>query len=224
MQEPATVSTETPISGSGPRRRGLLLAPALIFAAVVLMFAFALQKGDPSKLPSALIGKPAPALDLPPLDGLALAGGQPAVGLTRQALTAGKVSVVNFWASWCGPCVEEHPLLVKLSGNPDIHLYGINYKDAAVNARRFLGRYGNPFSTVGVDATSGRSRRSRSRPSFSRRSRPLEPGDSAQAAAPPSVCGSAFRRFPGDPKRRSRYPPTADSNEPTSTPSRSGAA
>jgi cytochrome c biogenesis protein CcmG/thiol:disulfide interchange protein DsbE len=48
--------------------------------------------------------------------------------------------------------VEEHPLLVRLSGDPDIRLYGVNYKDQAVNARRFLGRYGNPFTAVGVDA------------------------------------------------------------------------
>ena len=153
MHDPTTASAETPAAGSGSRRRGLLLAPALIFVAVVVMFAFALQKGDPSKLPSALIGKPAPPLDLPPLDGLAGKDGQPAVALARQALATGQISVVNFWASWCAPCVEEHPLLVQLAANGGVKLFGINYKDQAVNARRFLGRYGNPFTAVGVDAT-----------------------------------------------------------------------
>jgi cytochrome c biogenesis protein CcmG/thiol:disulfide interchange protein DsbE len=153
MQDPTTASAEPPAAGSGSRRRGLLLAPALIFAAVVVMFVFALQKGDPSKLPSALIGKPAPPLDLPPLDGLAGKDGQPAVALASQALATGQVSVVNFWASWCAPCVEEHPLLVQLAANRGVKLFGINYKDQAANARRFLGRYGNPFTAVGVDAS-----------------------------------------------------------------------
>lgn len=152
-RDPVTAPAEPPAAASGSRRRALLLAPALIFVALVSMFAFALQKGDPSKLPSALIGKPAPALELPPLDGLAGQAGQPAGALTRQALATGQVSVVNFWASWCAPCVEEHPLLVQLAANRDVRLYGINYKDQAVNARRFLGRYGNPFTAVGVDAT-----------------------------------------------------------------------
>jgi cytochrome c biogenesis protein CcmG, thiol:disulfide interchange protein DsbE len=152
MHDPTTASAEPPAAASGSRRRGLLLAPVLIFTAVVVMFAFALQKGDPSKLPSALIGKPAPPLDLPPLDGLAGKDGQPAVALSRQALATGQVSVVNFWASWCAPCVEEHPLLVQLAANRGIQLFGINYKDQAANARRFLGRYGNPFTAVGVDA------------------------------------------------------------------------
>jgi cytochrome c biogenesis protein CcmG, thiol:disulfide interchange protein DsbE len=152
MLDPSTASAETPAAGSGSRGRGLLLAPALIFTAVVLMFGFALQKGDPSKLPSALIGKAAPPLDLPSLDGLAGKDGQPAAALTRDALATGQVSIVNFWASWCAPCVEEHPLLVRLAASRDLKLYGVNYKDQAANARRFLGRYGNPFAAVGVDA------------------------------------------------------------------------
>jgi cytochrome c biogenesis protein CcmG/thiol:disulfide interchange protein DsbE len=137
-----------------PRRRRplLILAPLVLFGAMALMFAFALTKGDPSKLPSALIGKPAPALALTAIDGLV--DGQRAVPqLTGEMLGRGEVTVVNFWASWCGPCVEEHPLLVELAQKSNVRLVGINYKDAASNARRFLGRYGNPFSAVGADTT-----------------------------------------------------------------------
>ena len=137
-----------------PRRRRplLILAPLVLFGAMALMFAFALTKGDPSKLPSALIGKPAPTLALTAIDGLQ--DGQRAVPLlTGEMLGRGEVTVVNFWASWCGPCVEEHPLLIELAKRADVRLVGINYKDAAANARRFLGRYGNPFAAVGADTT-----------------------------------------------------------------------
>ena len=58
---------------------------------------------------------------------------------------------MNFWASWCVPCVQEHPLLVALKERTGVRLYGVNYKDQAAAARRFLGRYGNPFAAVGVD-------------------------------------------------------------------------
>lgn len=64
----------------------------------------------------------------------------------------GQVSVVNVWASWCVPCHDEAPLLLQLAQDKRIRMIGINYKDAQDNARRFLGRYGNPFNAVGVDA------------------------------------------------------------------------
>lgn len=127
-----------------------VLAPVLIFLALAGMFAFALQKGDPSKLPSALIGRPAPALTLPPLDGL-VENGQPIPGFGPAELATGAPTVVNFWASWCQPCVDEHAMLVRLAQLQGVTLVGINYKDQASNARRFLSRYGNPFARVGVD-------------------------------------------------------------------------
>jgi cytochrome c biogenesis protein CcmG/thiol:disulfide interchange protein DsbE len=68
------------------------------------------------------------------------------------AMLRGKVSVVNVWASWCVPCHEEAPLLDVLARDRRLQLVGINYKDAPDNARRFLGRYGNPFTMVGSDA------------------------------------------------------------------------
>src|SRR5690606_5706481 len=68
------------------------------------------------------------------------------------AMFAGKVSLVNVWASWCVPCHDEAPLLNRLAQDGRIQMIGINYKDAAENARRFLNRYGNPFAASGQDA------------------------------------------------------------------------
>jgi cytochrome c biogenesis protein CcmG/thiol:disulfide interchange protein DsbE len=143
MSAPAT-------SNARPHRRHWLVALPLIgFIAVAALFLVRLYGGDPSKLPSALIGRPAPQTALPALEGLSRSG-IPVPGLD-PAMFQGKVSVVNVWASWCVPCHEEAPLLTALAGDSRLQIVGINYKDSPDNARRFLGRYGNPFAAVGVD-------------------------------------------------------------------------
>jgi cytochrome c biogenesis protein CcmG/thiol:disulfide interchange protein DsbE len=131
------------------------LVPVAIFAALAVAFAIALYSGDPSKLPSALVGKAVPQTTFPPVEGLA-ASGKPVPGFTTADLARGKPTVVNFWASWCAPCVEEYPLLDEIKSTAGVDIYGVNYKDSAAAARRFVGRFGNPFTAVGTDAT-GRS-------------------------------------------------------------------
>ena len=123
--------------------------PLIAFAALAAILWFRLGTGDPSRIPSALIGRPAPQTALPPLAGLVNNGAQ--VPGLDPAVFKGKVSVVNVWASWCVPCHDEAPLLTELAKDKRLQIVGINYKDAPDNARRFLGRYGNPFSIVGVD-------------------------------------------------------------------------
>jgi cytochrome c biogenesis protein CcmG, thiol:disulfide interchange protein DsbE len=130
-------------------RRWVMVIPLVVFGGLAALFFLRLGAGDPAKLPSALLGRPAPATTLPAIDGLTEQG-KPVPGLTPQTLR-GKVSVVNVWASWCVPCHDEAPLLHALSADKRFEIVGINYKDATENARRFLGRYGNPFSAVGVD-------------------------------------------------------------------------
>ena len=132
------------------RRRSLLMAlPLVLFAGLAALFWFRLGDRDPSRIPSALIGRPAPATVLPPVEGL-VNNGAPVPGLDPSAFK-GKVSVVNVFASWCVPCHDEAPLLTEMAKDKRFQVVGINYKDAADNARRFLGRYGNPFAIVGAD-------------------------------------------------------------------------
>ncbi len=143
MSEPST--TNTP-----PRRRSFLMAlPLVAFAGLAVIFWFRLGSGDPSRIPSALIGRPAPQTALPALEGLVNDGTQ--VPGLDPAMFKGKISVVNVWASWCVPCHDEAPLFTELGKDKRLQLIGINYKDKPDNARRFLGRYGNPFGIVGVD-------------------------------------------------------------------------
>ena len=88
-------------------------------------------------------------MEFPALEGL-LDVGKSVPGFTSADLKGG-VSVVNFWAAWCAECAGEQDLLLALKAKTGVPIYGVNYKDDAVAARRFLGRYGNPFKAVGTD-------------------------------------------------------------------------
>src|SRR5215470_12804481 len=142
----STVSSE----GSGKKSFNIfVLLPLIVFIALAALFFYRLGSGDPSRIPSALIGRPVPPTDLPPLPGLER-NGKLIPGLTN-ATFQGAVTLVNVWASWCVPCHDEAPFLEQLSRDKRIQLVGINYKDTPDNARRFLYRYGNPFVATGRD-------------------------------------------------------------------------
>jgi cytochrome c biogenesis protein CcmG/thiol:disulfide interchange protein DsbE len=146
-----TATSQQPAKDAGGPRplRLAVLIPLLLFLALAALFFVRLFSGDPSRIPSALIGHPAPQTNLPPIDGL-VRDGKPVPGLVAADF-AGGVTVMNVWASWCVPCHDEAPLLMRLAADKRIRVVGINYKDQPDNARRFLGRYGNPFAASGAD-------------------------------------------------------------------------
>jgi cytochrome c biogenesis protein CcmG, thiol:disulfide interchange protein DsbE len=121
------------------------LLPLAIFLLAAAIFAWRLNAPeDPHVIPSALIGKPVPQFDLPPLEGR---GTQ---GLASKDLANGQVTLVNAWASWCTPCRAESAALLGLKQR-GIIVHGLVYKDKPAPARDFLAELGDPFARLGFD-------------------------------------------------------------------------
>lgn len=119
------------------------ILPLVLFAVVALALGIGLTL-NPRIIPSALIDKPIPEFDLRPVDG------RPN-GLAASDLRTGDVAIVNIFASWCGPCRVEHPLLMEIARSGEVPVHGINYKDLPRNAVAWLKQYGDPYQRVGSD-------------------------------------------------------------------------
>ena len=114
--------------------------PLAIFAALVVLLWRGLSL-DPRELPSVLIDKPAPAFELARLH-------DPAASIGPDDM-AGKVWLLNVWASWCVACRQEHPVITTLA--KDVEIVGLNYKDKRPDATAWLQRWGNPYITSAFD-------------------------------------------------------------------------
>jgi len=118
------------------------LIPLVLFAVLAIFLGIGLNR-DPHEVPSPLVGKAAPAFTLPQLEGDA--------PFSPKDM-AGKVWMLNVWASWCVSCRQEHPVLVAFAKTKLAPLVGLDYKDQRPDAKAWLARFGNPYDLSVVDA------------------------------------------------------------------------
>ncbi|WP_132860357.1 DsbE family thiol:disulfide interchange protein [Shimia isoporae] len=121
-----------------------MLLPPILFGGLALLFLLGMNRDNPDELPSALVGRQAPAVQVSQFSDMQM--------VTDADLRSGEMKLVNFWASWCGPCRVEHPNLMALQAE-GIEIIGVNYKDPATNAVRFLAELGDPYAKGGADTT-----------------------------------------------------------------------
>ena len=127
------------------------IVPVLLFLLVAGFLLLGLDR-KPGEIPSPLIGKAAPSWALPRLPSATASGAAVADGSMLAANTLkGKPYLLNVWASWCAPCLQEHPILVDLARRNVITIVGVNYKDKPEDARAWLARHGNPFGATVAD-------------------------------------------------------------------------
>lgn len=128
-------------------QRLIVVLPVALFVGLIGLMISLLtndeRNEDLSRLPSPLVGKPAPVFDLPPVNA-EIPGGFATSDLTAQ------VSLINVFASWCVPCLAEHPYITRLA-EQGVPVYGINHRDRPEDAATWLRRHGNPYTAVGAD-------------------------------------------------------------------------
>ena len=136
------LTTSNEVAVEPPPRRLRHLIPIALFVPLAVALGWALTH-HPRDIPSALIGKPVPQFNLPPVQGRTL-------GLSDTDLS-GEVSLVNVFASWCVACRDEHPLFIRMKAESIVPIHGLNYKDRPADAARWLDTLGDPYTRTGAD-------------------------------------------------------------------------